>query len=124
MILNHVSVGTNDFPSAVQFYDAVMTALNVPRAHFIDGVAAAYGDNFEFWIGCACDTKHKASAGNGTHVAFSANSQEMVDEFYRTALEQGGKCGGKPGSRPEYGERYYAAFVFDLDGNKIEAVYA
>ncbi len=78
------------------------------------------GDNFEFWVGCPCDTN--PTTGNGSHIAFTAPTQESVDEFYRIAIEQGGRCGGKPGLRPHYGKSYYAAYIFDLDGNKIEAV--
>ncbi len=121
MILSHVSVGTNDVSLAVKFYDAVLSALSVKRAHYIDNVAAAYGEKFEFWVGSPCDGK--ASLGNGSHIAFQAPTKDAVDSFYFTALELGGSCEGKPGMRPEYGENYYAAFVRDLDGNKIEAVF-
>ncbi|MDN3679283.1 VOC family protein [Vibrio tapetis subsp. quintayensis] len=120
MILNHVSVGTKNVISAVAFYDAVLATLSIQRAHYIDGIAAAYGENFEFWVGCPCEAK--ASIGNGSHIAFNAPSKEAVDQFYNIAIEQGGTCEGKPGNRPEYGDTYYAAFVRDLDGNKIEAV--
>ncbi len=120
MVINHVSVGTNDISSAIRFYDAVFNTLNIKRSHSIDGEAASYGDNFEFWVGCPCDTN--PTTGNGSHIAFTAPTQESVDEFYRIAIEQGGRCGGKPGLRPHYGKSYYAAYIFDLDGNKIEAV--
>ncbi|MGF1698479.1 VOC family protein [Vibrio kyushuensis] len=120
MILNHVSVGVKDIVSAMNFYDAVFKTLSINRTHLIEGVAAAYGSNFEFWVGLP--SEGYASNGNGTHVAFNAPNQEAVDNFYATAIEFGAKCEGKPGLRPEYGECYYAAFVRDLDGNKIEAV--
>ncbi len=120
MILNHVSVGTSDVMLAVKFYDSVLSALSIQRSHYIENTAAAYGENFEFWVGRPCE--NKASIGNGTHVAFNAPSQDAVDKFYQVAIEAGGACEGKPGLRPEYGETYYAAFVRDLDGNKIEAV--
>ncbi|EIZ1411982.1 VOC family protein [Vibrio vulnificus] len=121
MILNHVSVGVSNVASAVAFYDSVLSALSVRRSHYIENVAAAYGENFEFWVGCPCE--NGASSGNGTHIAFNAPSKEAVDLFYATALELGGSCAGKPGLRPEYGETYYAAFVRDADGNKVEAVF-
>ncbi len=121
MILNHVSVGVSNVASAVAFYDSVLSALSVRRSHYIENVAAAYGEYFEFWVGCPCE--NGASSGNGTHIAFNAPSKEAVDLFYATALELGGSCAGKPGLRPEYGETYYAAFVRDADGNKVEAVF-
>ena len=120
MILNHVSVGSQNVALAVQFYDAVLATLLIQRAHYIENVAAAYGEKFEFWVGCPC--QNKASIGHGSHVAFNAPNHDAVDNFYITAIEQGGRCEGKPGLRPDYGETYYAAFVRDLDGNKIEAV--
>jgi len=53
-----------------------------------------------------------------------ALSSKNVDDFYKTALEKGAKCNGKPGLRPKYEEGYYAAFVLDPDGHNIEAVYS
>lgn len=120
MILNHVSVGTKNIITAVRFYDAVLATLSIQRAHYIEGVTAAYGEQFEFWVGSP--SEGQASMGNGSHIAFNALNKEAVDHFYSVAIEQGGTCEGKPGFRPEYGETYYAAFVRDLDGNKIEAV--
>ena len=63
-----------------------------------------------------------ASVGNGVHIAFLAGKRAQVDEFYRLALAHGGSDAGPPGLRPEYDANYYAAFVHDPDGNKIEAV--
>ncbi len=57
------------------------------------------------------------------HVAFQARSQEEVNAFYQASLAEGGKDNGPPGPRPEYTHDYYGAFVYDLDGNNIEAVY-
>ena len=59
-----------------------------------------------------------------THVAFIASKKEQVHEFYRKALELGGKDNGAPGLRPEYEEHYFAAFVLDPDGYNIEVVYS
>jgi catechol 2,3-dioxygenase-like lactoylglutathione lyase family enzyme len=58
----------------------------------------------------------------GFHVAFEAPSRQAVDEFYRAALEHGGSGNGAPGLRLQYGPNYYAAFVRDPDGYRIEAV--
>jgi catechol 2,3-dioxygenase-like lactoylglutathione lyase family enzyme len=83
---------------------------------------AGYGREFpEFWIGHPHDGQ-PASTGNGVHVCFKAASQEEVDAFHAEALAQGGTDDGPPGLRPEYMPNYYAAFVRDPDGNKIEAV--
>ncbi|SDJ71411.1 VOC family protein [Microbulbifer yueqingensis] len=120
MILSHVSVGVGDVAAAVKFYDAVLATLSITRSHYEENVTASYGEALEFWVGTPCEGR--PTAGNGVHVAFEAPDRKAVDEFYREALELGGRCAGKPGLRPEYSDSYYAAFVFDLDGNKIEAV--
>ena len=120
MILNHVSIGTSNIVQAIRFYDLVLSTLSIQRSHYIENVAAAYGEKFEFWI--QFPFKGKASMGNGSHIAFNAPNRESVDKFHQTALEHGGVCEGEPGLRPEYDENYYAAFIRDLDGNKIEAV--
>ena len=56
-------------------------------------------------------------------MAFAADSREDVDKFYEAAIKNGGKDNGPPGLRPHYGDSYYAAFVIDLDGYRIEAAH-
>jgi predicted lactoylglutathione lyase len=83
---------------------------------------SGYGRQFpEFWVGFPFDGGD-ASAGNGVHVCFNANSIAEVQAFHAKALELGGRDEGKPGLRREYADNYYAAFVRDLDGHKIEAM--
>lgn len=120
MILNHVSLGVSQFEKSVAFYDTVLATLSVNRTHTIEGEAACYGDQFEFWIGCSCQTS--STAGSGVHIAFNATSEQAVEAFYTKALEMGGQCAGEPGLREHYAPGYFAAYVLDLDGNKIEAV--
>ena len=120
-VLSHVSLGTNDFPRARKFYDAVLGTLQMKCVMNYDE-GAGYGREFpEFWIQLPHDGQ-AANPGNGTHVCFNAASQEEVQAFHRTALQSGGEDEGRPGVRPEYSDRYYAAFVRDPDGNKIEAM--
>jgi catechol 2,3-dioxygenase-like lactoylglutathione lyase family enzyme len=119
--ISHVSVGTNDFPSAKRFYDAVLATLGLRCVMGFDE-GAGYGSEFpEFWVQLPHDGA-AANPGNGTHVCFSAGSEDQVKAFHRKALELGGEDDGKPGLRKEYSDNYYAAFVRDLDGNKIEAM--
>lgn len=85
--------------------------------------AVAFGKQYpEFWVQRPLDGG-TASPGNGIHFGFVAASREQVQEFYRVALEEGGRDNGAPGPRPHYGEPYYGCFVLDPDGNKIEATY-
>lgn len=119
--ISHVSLGTNDFPRAKRFYDAVLGTLQLKCLMEFDG-GAGYGRQFpEFWVQLPHDGQ-AANPGNGTHVCFNAATVEEVRAFHARALELGGEDDGKPGLRKEYSDNYYAAFVRDLDGNKVEAM--
>jgi catechol 2,3-dioxygenase-like lactoylglutathione lyase family enzyme len=59
---------------------------------------------------------------SGTHAALLVRTSELVDAFHAAALAAGGSCDGAPGLRPQHGEGYYAAFIRDPDGNRVEAV--
>jgi catechol 2,3-dioxygenase-like lactoylglutathione lyase family enzyme len=120
--LSHVSLGTNDFASAVAFYDEVLPTLGCKRILEHPG-AVAYGRELpEFWVQTPIDG-HPASVGNGTHVGFVAPDKAAVHAFHAAALAAGARNEGEPGPRPEYGEPYYGCFVLDPDGHKIEATY-
>jgi catechol 2,3-dioxygenase-like lactoylglutathione lyase family enzyme len=120
-MLHHVSVGVSDVTRAAKFYDAVLATLGFKRVADYSPHAIGYGtDRPEFWIGPAHNGK-PVSAGNGTHLGFVARSKAQVMKFHEVALRQGGSNNGEPGPRPDYGPDYYGAFVYDLDGNKIEA---
>jgi len=121
-ILSHVSVGSNDVDRAAAFYDKVLAPLGCKRVMSFPG-AAAYGKAFpEFWVQTPSDGG-KPQTANGVHVAFIAPDKAAVDAFYAAAMELGATDDGKPGPRPQYGDAYYAAFVRDLDGHKIEAMW-
>ena len=120
-VIHHVSVGTNDLPRALAFYSQVMAHLGL-RQMAINDRAADFGvGDLVFSIETPVDG-NPATAGNGVHIAFSAQAREMVDEFHRLALCNGGFDAGAPGVRSQYDAHYYGAFVRDPDGNKIEAV--
>jgi len=120
-MLHHVSVGVSDVTRAATFYDAVLRTLGYKRVVEYLPYAVAYGeDHPEFWIGMPHDQRPMI-AGNGVHLGFSARSKDQVHKFHAAALAHGGSNNGEPGPRPDYGPDYYGAFVYDLDGNKIEA---
>ena len=120
-MLHHVSVGVRDVERAAKFYDAVLGALGYRRVMEFLPYAVAYGDaNPSFWVQLP-HNQQVASAGNGVHVSFIARSKGAVDKFHDTAMALGASNAGEPGPRPDYGPDYYGAFVFDLDGNKLEA---
>ena len=120
-IMSHVSVGVADIGRSAAFYDAVLAVLGARRMIEHGGVTIGYGRVFpEFWIGLPLDGG-APSAGNGAHFAFLTRSREEVDAFWSAALSKGGQGEGEPGLRPHYGPGYYACFLRDPDGNKIEA---
>lgn len=121
-IISHVSLGVADVDKAAKFYDPVMAAIGSKRIMEHPG-AVAYGKVFpEFWIQIPFSGK-PATVGEGVHIAFLTDGTKQVDAFYKAAMEAGATCDGPPGPRPDYGEPYYAAFVRDIDGNKIEAMF-
>jgi len=122
-MLHHVSIGVADVERAARFYDAVLAKLGFKRVMEIMPYGIAYGLKMpQFWVQLPHD--HNApSSGNGTHIAFNASSKAAVNGFHAAAVSAGGKDDGAPGYRPDYTPEYYGAFVRDLDGNKIEAVF-
>ncbi|GIK49985.1 MAG: VOC family protein [Hyphomonadaceae bacterium] len=127
MAIDHVSVGVADMQRAKAFYDAALAPLGMaPMMPVEIGgqlVGVGYGQQGKpsFWVQLPIDGQ-PASMGNGVHVALTAPTRAAVDAFFLAALEQGGVEDGRPGLRAEYHPSYYAAFVRDPDGNKIEAV--
>jgi len=123
-ILSHVSVGTNNFDAAKTFYTALLTSVGFNVIEDLsEHKAIAFGKQYpEFWVGQPLDG-NVATPGNGVHVSFLVDSNELVDAFHKKALELGATDNGAPGPREHYGAGYYGAFVIDTDGNKIEAMH-
>jgi catechol 2,3-dioxygenase-like lactoylglutathione lyase family enzyme len=120
-LVSHVSVGVTDVSRAGVFYDAVMAALGARRL-MEHAVGIGYGRAFpEFWAARPHDGRD-AKPGNGAHVCFNAASPEAVTRFHAAGLAAGGFDDGAPGRRPHYAPGYFAAFLRDPDGNKIEAM--
>ena len=123
-MLDHIGFSVADFERAKAFYQAALKPLGLGAimevtAQETGGDAhAGFGENDKafFWVGTG------AKPRGGTHVAFTAKTRAEVEAFYRAALAAGGRDNGAPGLRPEYHPNYYGAFVFDPDGNNIEAV--
>ena len=116
-MLDHVSLKVADYARAQAFYDATLQPLGFSRQMGDGAHYAGYGvpNRPFFWIG-------EGAGGASAHVAFSADDPAAVKAFHQAALAAGGKDNGGPGLRPAYHPGYYAAFVFDPDGNNIEAV--
>ena len=123
-MLDHIGFSVSNMKVSRIFYEKALKPLGITSLMEVtpemtgtseSHVGFGAGRPF-FWIG----TGGKVSVG--THVAFTAESRKIVDEFYAAAIAAGGRDNGKPGLRPHYHENYYGAFVLDPDGNNIEAV--
>ena len=119
-MFDHVSIGVSDIKRAGKFYDAALGPLGYTRLS--DGESSlGYGDKaVGLWLG-ATQKPVKADMESGLHFCFVAKDRKAVDAFHAAALKAGGKDNGKPGVRTDYGPKYYAAFVIDPDGYRVEA---
>jgi catechol 2,3-dioxygenase-like lactoylglutathione lyase family enzyme len=122
-MIDHISLGVSDLARSGTFYDAVLVPLGYVRL-FSNERGVGYGPpgarDEAFAILAAGE--HAKPPGRGCHLAFSAPKREAVDSFHSIALENGAVDEGRPGLRPSYGPGYYAAFVRDPDGHRLEAV--
>ena len=120
-MIDHVSIAVRDLTVSARFYEAVLAPLGFARLE-TRPATVGFGKSYpEFWINLRGDVT-PAPAGGGAHVCFRARAAEMVDAFHAAALANGGADDGKPALRPQHGGGYYAAFIRDPDGNRIEAV--
>jgi catechol 2,3-dioxygenase-like lactoylglutathione lyase family enzyme len=119
-MLHHVSLGTNDLERARAFYDPLMALLGMRLLKQTERILAYGFTETIFSLERPLDGL-QATAGNGTHVAFHAGNRKTVHAFYENGLAHGGENEGAPATR-EYDPHYYAAFLLDPDGNKIEIV--
>ncbi len=120
-MIDHVSIAVRDLERATRFYEVVLAPLDYTLRETRAGTVA-FGKRYsEFWINLRVDMP-ELPADNGTHIALRAPSIISVDMFHAAALGGGGTSDGAPGLRPQHGEGYYAAFIRDADGNRIEAV--
>jgi catechol 2,3-dioxygenase-like lactoylglutathione lyase family enzyme len=120
-MLDHVSVGVSDLERAARFYEPTLAALGltklVTRPATI-GFGKAYP---EFWINLRAGMA-PVPPESGVHICLRARTTGDVDAFHAAALAAGGRSDGASGLRPHDRVKYYAAFVVDPDGNRVEAV--
>ena len=121
---DHLAIGVRDLERSAAFYDAVLGALGRVRL-FANPRAVCYGPagwtgEYPFAIIQHGDDAHPPGAG--FHLAFTAPDRSAVNAFFAEALAHGGTDDGPPGIRARYGPGYYAAFVLDPDGHRLEAV--
>jgi catechol 2,3-dioxygenase-like lactoylglutathione lyase family enzyme len=123
-MLDHVGFAVSDLAKARAFYQKTLSPLGIM---LIYDISAEQTDG-EAYLGFGKDQKPFFWIGTGKrlegrlHVAFTAATREIVDQFHKAGLAAGGKDNGAPGIRPHYHENYYGAFLLDPDGHNIEAV--
>jgi catechol 2,3-dioxygenase-like lactoylglutathione lyase family enzyme len=119
-MIDHLSIGVRHVARAKRFYDAALAPLGYKCLSAGAG-SLGYGDAaVALWIS-AVDRPVPPDEKSGLHVCFAAPTRQSVDAFHAAALAAGGKDNGKPALRPDYGDSYYAAFVVDPDGYRLEA---
>ena len=120
-MIDHISVGVSDLNRAAGFYQATLAPLGLVRL-VTRPATVGFGKAYpEFWINLRADMA-RVEPDSGAHICLRAKSSGEVDAFHAAALNAGGSSDGAPGLRPHDRVRYYAAFVRDPDGNRIEAV--
>ena len=120
-MIDHISVGVSDLGRAARFYEATLAPLGLIRL-VTRPATVGYGKSYpEFWINLRANMK-PVEPESGTHICLRAKTTADVDAFHAAALAAGGRSDGVPGLRPHDRVKYYAAFVIDPDGNRIEAV--
>lgn len=119
-MIDHLSIGAHDVARSKVFYDAVLAPLGYSCLSESDN-SLGYGQvDVAFWVNYS-SSPVQPDPNSGLHICFVAPTRKSVSEFHKAALAAGGRDNGTPGIRGDYGPQYYAAFVVDLDGYRIEA---
>ncbi|RUW32629.1 MULTISPECIES: VOC family protein [unclassified Mesorhizobium] len=119
-MLDHVSIGVRDADASKRFYDAALQPLGYSCLSQSPGSLGYGAEAVQLWVNDA-GRPVPEDTDSGLHFCFSAPTRAGVDAFHAAALRAGGKDNGQPGLRAAYGDNYYAAFVIDPDGYRLEA---
>jgi catechol 2,3-dioxygenase-like lactoylglutathione lyase family enzyme len=120
-MIDHVSIGVRDLERSTRFYELALAPLGLSRL-VTRPATVGFGKSYpEFWINLRAGMSVVTSE-SGCHICLRAKSTGEVDAFHAAALKLGANSDGAPGLRPHDRVRYYAAFIRDFDGNRIEAV--
>lgn len=119
-MIDHLSFGVSDLDRSRLFYDRALAALGYRRLASGDDSLGYGAEEPVLWL-LKTPRPVRSDAESGLHVSFKAHARDAVDAFHREALRHGGQDNGGPGLRPAYGASYYAAFVVDPDGYRLEA---
>jgi catechol 2,3-dioxygenase-like lactoylglutathione lyase family enzyme len=127
-VVDHVGIRVSDLPASRRMYEAALAELGFS----VQGEGEFEGDAYVLFGRTGSDDFSLHTVGSepgrdrvtvGAHIAFAAPDADAVRRWHSAAVRTGGTDNGPPGLRPEYSGRYFAAFVLDLDGNNVEAVF-
>ena len=120
-MIDHISIGVSDLDRSARFYEATLAPLGLARL-VARPSTIGFGKTYpEFWINLR-PAMTPVAPESGCHICLRTKSPQEVDAFHQAALGAGGESDGAPGLRPHDRVRYYAAFIRDPDGNRVEAV--
>ena len=124
MSLNYVMIGSNNVAQARAFYDAVMPAIGGAciAEYLPHAVCYELRGGGRMWLAVPYN-EESAAPGNGNMVGLKCDSAHEVELAYETSLAHGGTDAGAPGPRPQYGPKFFGAYVRDIDGNKLSFVH-
>jgi catechol 2,3-dioxygenase-like lactoylglutathione lyase family enzyme len=121
-MIDHISIAVRDIHAAERFYTELLAPLGLVKMREWPEAAIGFGKKHpEFWINRR-DALDRNAEDSGVHICLRAPDMAAVDGFHAAALKAGGASDGEPGLRAHYFAGYYAAFIRDPDGNRIEAV--
>jgi catechol 2,3-dioxygenase-like lactoylglutathione lyase family enzyme len=122
-MIDHISIGVRNVAASKRFYDAALQPLGYTCLSD-SSESLGYGAKAPaLWINVT-DRPVVADSRSGLHLCFRAANRKAVDGFHAAGLASGGRDNGPPGQRPDYGAGYYAAYLIDPDGYRLEAYFA
>lgn len=121
-MFDHMSIGVKSLERARNFYDAALAPLGYERLANSDNAIGYGSERARFWI-IQVERPVPADRESGLHFCFIAPSKAAVEAFHAGGIANGGEDNGKPGVRPDYGQFYYAAYIIDPDGYRLEAYF-
>src|ERR1700744_422847 len=122
-MIDHISIAVSDLAKSAAFFESVFAPLGLTRRVDRSPATIGFGKKYpEFWLNAR---EHLAPQPQttGIHICLRAPSEQAVTQFHQAALACGGASAGDPGPRQAAFATYFGAFIFDPDGNKIEAVF-
>jgi catechol 2,3-dioxygenase-like lactoylglutathione lyase family enzyme len=122
-MIDHVSIAVSDLARSDAFYDRVLAPLGLAKLVDRSPATVGFGKKYpEFWLNAREGLTPQPDT-TGIHICLRATDEASVRAFFDAAITNGGTSAGDPGPRQAAFTAYFGAFIFDPDGNKIEAMF-